>query len=186
MSDMKRRVVLKGAALGALAYTVGGVELLLTPRQARAQNVPIKVLTPNEVATFEALGDVLVPGAKAAGVAYYVDHQLDVDPEDALLLARSVNIAPPYVNFYRAALAGVDNASVAMYGAKFAALPEDKQSQFVDQMRQKNPQGWSGPGSPFFYYVARNDAIDVYYGTVEGFERLGVPYMPHILPVKKW
>jgi len=30
--------------------------------------------------------------------------------------------------------------------------------------------------------MVRSDAVDVVYGTVEGFERLGVPYMPHILP----
>ena len=28
--------------------------------------------------------------------------------------------------------------------------------------------------------------IDVVYGTVEGFARLGVPYMPHILPERSW
>jgi hypothetical protein len=26
----------------------------------------------------------------------------------------------------------------------------------------------------------------VAYGTVEGFARLGVPYMPHILPERSW
>jgi hypothetical protein len=26
----------------------------------------------------------------------------------------------------------------------------------------------------------------VVYGTVEGFARLGVPYMPHILPERSW
>jgi hypothetical protein len=34
--------------------------------------------------------------------------------------------------------------------------------------------------------MLRNDAIDVVYGTVEGFARLSVPYMPHILPQRSW
>ena len=31
---------MKGAAIGALAFTVGGTQVLLTPSEARAQNVP--------------------------------------------------------------------------------------------------------------------------------------------------
>ena len=34
MSSVNRRMVLKRAALGALAYTVGGAEVLLSPRTA--------------------------------------------------------------------------------------------------------------------------------------------------------
>jgi len=37
-----------------------------------------------------------------------------------------------------------------------------------------------------FTAKARADGVDVVYGTVEGFERLGVPYMPHILPTARW
>jgi hypothetical protein len=28
--------------------------------------------------------------------------------------------------------------------------------------------------------------VDVYYGTQEGFARLGIPYMPHIAPQEPW
>ena len=69
---------------------------------------------------------------------------------------------------------------------KFDELAADKRAEFVEQIRQKVPEDWSGPPSPFFYFVSRGDAIDVYYGTVEGFERLGIPYMPHIIPIKRW
>jgi len=40
MSPIERRDLIKGVAIGALAFTVGGTELLLTAREARAQNVP--------------------------------------------------------------------------------------------------------------------------------------------------
>jgi hypothetical protein len=182
----RRRLILKGAVLGALAYTIGGTELLLTPREARAQDVPLKVLTAEERAALEALGDTLLPGAKDAGLAHYVDQQLGIPASEALLMARAVGVMPPYANFYRAGLAGLDAASEKAHGAKFAALPQDKRSAFVEEIRQKVPESWSGPPSPFFYFVSRADAVDVYYGTVEGFERLGIPYMPHIAPLKRW
>ena len=187
MIYVQRRLVLKGAALGALAYTVGGAEVLLSPREALAQGVPLKVLSPEERAALEALGDTLLPGAKDAGLAHYVDQQLSVPPGEALLIARAVGVMPPYANFYRAGLASLDASSQKLHGAKFAALPQEKRNDFVEQLRQKNPEGWSvPPASPFFYFVSRADAVDVYYGTVEGFERLGTPYMPHISPLKRW
>ena len=186
MASANRRAVLKGAALGALAYTVGGVEVLLSPREAYAQNVPLKVLTPDERATLEAFGETLLPGAKDAGLAHYVDQQLSVPASEALLMARAVGVMPPYANFYRAGLAGLDASSQKAHGAKFAALPQEKKNAFVEEIRQKVPDGWNGPPSPFFYFVSRADAVDAFYGTVEGFERLGIPYMPHIKPMKRW
>jgi hypothetical protein len=177
---------MRGAALGALAFSVGGVDVLLSPREARAQSVPLKLLTADERAALEALGDTLLPGAKDAGLAHYIDQQLSVPAGEALLVARALGVMPPYANFYRAGLAGLDAASQKAHGAKFAALPQEKRNEFVEQFRQKAPEGWSGPPSPFFYFVSRADAVDVYYGTVEGFERLGVPYMPHIAPLKRW
>ncbi len=186
MTSVQRRQWLKGAALGALAYSVGGTEVLLAPREARAQGLPLKVLTADERAALEALGDTLLPGAAEAGLAHYLDQQLAADPGQALLVARALGVIPPYANFYRAGLAALDASSLKVHGAKFAALAPAKRAEFVEQFRQKVPEGWSGPPSPFFYFVSRGDAVDVVYGTVEGFERLGVPYMPHIVPLKKW
>jgi hypothetical protein len=184
--DTSRRVVLKGAALSGLVFAINGMEVTLSPREARAQGVPLKVLTAEERATLESLGDALLPGARDAGIAHFVDHQLSLPPGEALLIARLVNVAPPFVNFYRAGLKGLDEASIKAHGAKFSALTPEQQYSFIDQMRQRSPEGWSGPGAPFFYYVTRNDAVDVVYGTQEGFEKLGVPYMPHIPPAEKW
>ena len=186
MISANRRLVMKGAALGALAYTVGGAEVLLSPREARAQSIPLKVLTADEQAALEAFGETLLPGAKDAGLAHYVDQQLSVPPSESLLVARALGVMPPHANFYRAGLAGLDAASQKAHGAKFAALTPEKKNGLVEQLRQKIPDGWSGPPSPFFYFVSRADAVDVYYGTVEGFERLGIPYMPHIAPLKRW
>jgi hypothetical protein len=186
VDQLERRTFMKGAAVSALAFTVGGAEVLLTAREARAQDVPLKVLTSDECAALEALGDTLLPGAKDAGIAHYVDQQLGVAPADCMLVLRTMDVAPPYVNFYRGGLAGLDQASLKLHGAKFAALTPDQRYAIVEQMQQKAPDGWTGPPPPFFYFITRVDAVDVYYGTVEGFERLGIPYMPHILPTRSW
>ena len=186
MTSVHRRQLLKGAALGVLAYTVGGADVLLSPREAHAQGLPLKVLGADERVALEALGETLLPGAKDAGLAHYIDQQLSIDPGEALLLARALGVMPPYANFYRAGLAALDASSMKLHGARFAALSPEKRGEFVEQFRQKVPEGWSGPPSPFFYFVSRGDAVDVVYGTVEGFERLGIPYMPHIIPIKKW
>ena len=53
-------------------------------------------------------------------------------------------------------------------------------------MRQNKLDGWKGPGSPFVYFLMRTDAVDVVYGTMDGYAHLGVPYQPHIAPTQSW
>ena len=55
-----RRGFVKGATLGALAFTIGGIEVLMAPREARARNVPFRLLDARQGETLEALG---VPAA---------------------------------------------------------------------------------------------------------------------------
>ena len=182
----KRREFMRGAAIGAFAFTIGGVEVLLTPRAARAQGAKLRVLKPDEVETLEALGETLVPGARAAGIAHFVDQQISVPAEEALLEARILNVRPPFANFYRAALGAVDRSSQAQSARRFARLAGNEQRDFVNLMRQNKIDGWQGPAGPFVYFVLRSDAVDVVYGTLEGYEALGIPYMAHIAPLKRW
>jgi hypothetical protein len=184
--ELERRVLLKAAGLGVLAFTVGGAEVLMTAGQARAQNLPFRVLEAHEAETIEALGETLVPGARQAGVAHFVDQQISVPPHEALLEARIVNVKPPFANFYRAAIAGVDKASAARHGRPFIAIPAAEQADLVSLMRQNKIEGWQGPPAGLVYFVLRSDAADVVYGTMEGYAALGVPYQPHIAPEIKW
>jgi Gluconate 2-dehydrogenase subunit 3 len=186
MDAMERRVFLKGASMGALAFTVGGVEVLMTPGQARARAVPYRLLNGEDAETIEALGEALVPGAREAGIAHFIDQQVSVTASEALLEARIVNIKPPFINFYRAAIGGVDKASNGRSGKRFAALSASEQHDFIDQLRQNKIEGWQGPPAGQVYFVLRSDAVDVVYGTMEGYESLGVPYLPHIAPDKRW
>jgi len=186
MNEIERRAFIKGAALGTLAFTVGGAEVMLTPRQAFAQNIPLRTLSADQAATLAAVGETLVPGAREAGVVNFVDQQISIPAEEALLQARILNVRPPYANFYRAALGALDKASDKTKGKKFAALSADEQHDFVNLMRQGKIDGWEGPPGPFVYTVLRSDAVDVVYSTVDGYAALGVPYMAHIAPTRKW
>jgi hypothetical protein len=186
MDDMQRRAFIKGAAIGTLAFTVGGVEVMLTPRQAQAQNIPLRTLTPAQAATLGAMGEVLVPGAKEAGVVNFVDQQLSIAPEEALLEARVMNVQPPFANFYRAALDAIESASQGKYGRGFGELNPGEQHDFVDLMRQNKLWKARPPGTGFIYFLLRTDAVDVVYGTMDGYAHLGVPYQAHIAPTKPW
>jgi hypothetical protein len=187
MTTIERRAFMKGATLGALAFTVGGAEVLLTPGTARAQGVPLRTLTTAQAATLDALGETLVPGARQAGISHFVDQQISIPPDDALLEARILNVRPPYANFYKAALGAVDRASQALNGGRaFAQLSEAEQRDLVNNMRQNKVEGWQGPAGGFVYLLLRSDAVDVVYGTMDGYAGLGIPYMPHIAPTKKW
>ena len=79
MDEIERRAFMKGAAIGALAFTVGGAEVMLTPRQARAQGVALRTLTADQAATLDAMGETLVPGAKDAGITHFC-RSANLDP----------------------------------------------------------------------------------------------------------
>ncbi len=185
-----RRSFVHGTGLGLLSYTVAGASVLLSPRQARAQGADLKVLTASEADALEAFGEALAPGARENGIAHFVDQQLSVDPNDALLMIKSFNVPPPYVDFYRGGLAALDGHCRKVYGKRFAELDEADGTAVMDglvaTLGGAQPEGWEGPPAVLVYLAVRSDAVDVVYGTVDGFRRLGVPYMPHILPAKRW
>ena len=76
MDNFERRAFIKGAAIGTLVFMVNGAKLMLTPREARAQGVPLRTLTAEQAATLDAIGETLVPGAKEAGITNFVDQQI--------------------------------------------------------------------------------------------------------------
>lgn len=182
-----RRSVLSGAAagLGLMPFLINGVLTQATAADARAQGAAFKILTPGEVRTLEAFGEVLLPGARAEGIAHFVDHHISVDPADSLLMLRYLDVPPPYAGFYKAGLAALD-AHARTQGALFADLAADKAAALVKAISAAPPPGWAGPPSPLFYFAVRADAVDVVYGTMKGFEKLGVPYMAHIEPETRW
>jgi hypothetical protein len=184
---MQRRTLIKAAGLGLIAVAgAGGATLWLTPREAKEQGAPHKVLTAGEVETLEALGEVMLPGARADGIANFVDSQLAAAPADCLLILRYFDWPPPYAAFYKASLAALDGAAKTQFGKAYATLPPEQADALAGQLLGGQVSGWQGPPPPLFYMAARSDAVDVVYGTVEGFKKLGIPYMAHILPETRW
>src|SRR5580693_3416047 len=122
MADIGRRGFVKGATLGTLAFSVGGAEVIITAGEARARGVPFRLLDAHQGETLEALGETLVPQAREAGIAHFIDQQLSVPPHEALLQARIFNFRPPFAEFYRATIVTVDDSSRKIFGREFAQL----------------------------------------------------------------
>jgi hypothetical protein len=188
-STNSRRDFINGAAAGGvclLTFTLSGCEAKLTPAQARAAKVPLHTLTASDVSTIDALGETLLPGSAAAGLAQYLDHQLSGDPARSMLMIKYIGVPAPFDAFYRGGLRAAETAARALYGKAFAGLNSQQAGALVSQISAGQVDGWQGPPSALFYFVLRNDAVDVVYGTQPGFELLGVPYMAHIAPPSRW
>jgi len=181
---VSRRQVLMRMAAGAAVVAIQSSCGPISPRAARAQGMALKRLSPEEGATFAALGDVLLPGAADAGIAHYVDDQLG--RENPLLFLKYMDWPDPYPAFYKDGLASLERYSLARFGSSFTDVSSEQRVALVREIAATTPPSWTGPPAPLFYFVSRNDALDVYYGTAEGLEKLEIPYMAHIVPPAKW
>ena len=183
---LNRRQFLGTVSAGVFSFQVGDATAMMTPQAARGRGARYRVLSSAEVKAVESLGETLLPGASQAGLAHFLDSQLHVESERSLLMLRYLDVPPPYAPFYRACLAALESSSMSRYQRPFHALDAAEQQSMVEEIQRKDPAGWHGPPAPLFYFVLRSDAVDVVYGTPAGFEKLGVPYMPHIMPPSNW
>ena len=181
-----RRKFLKHGGAGLLTFYLGGCEVELTPAKARQKKADLQVLSASEVRNFEALADILLPGSAAAGVAYFVDHQLAQPAGNELLLIRYLGVHPPFTGFYKSGIAALNSAALTSDDIAFADLDEELKRGIANQMAAGKLIKWTGPPSQFFFFVLRADAIDVMYGTKTGFDNLNIPYMAHIDPPSRW
>ena len=170
----RRHLLARGTAAGF--FIVAGQCLWLTPREAEARAFEPQILSPEQCKALSMLGDALVPGAAAAGLAAYIDLQLQAGDE-SLLIGKYLGVdTTAQTEFYRAA---ADNVM---------SLADENTSAhtFVTSMATDSLSGWAGPPASYVLFVLRADALDVTYGTSEGFEKLGIPYMAQIKPDKPW
>jgi len=176
--------MLKGSVL-SLAFTVGGTQVLLTPKEARAQEIPLRHLDAAQVRILERLAETILPGSPQHGLAHFIDHQLGVDPCDALLIAKYFQVRPPYKDFYAA---GLKIAAAKAQQLSGKPIAEMNASQMQAAVREISKPDAVIDGFPLglFYICLRSDAVDVTYGTPQGFERLNVPYLEHIKPPEGW
>lgn len=169
--------------LGTAAIAAVAVQGLL-PAQTRAAGLRLAVLTETEVKCLEALGDTLLPGAAKEGIAHYVDTQLA--SSQPLLMLRYLDFPMPLTDFYRQGLAALDALATSRHQKPFCELTAMQREDLVFAIAKSNPNEWKGPPAALFYFALRADAVDVVYGTMKGFEALGIPYMAHIAPKEAW
>ena len=182
---LSRRNFVKQSGL-TLSFALAGTKVLLTPADAYANDIPYTVLKADEITLVNSICNILVPEAEESGVAHFIDHQLSVDPNDSLLVLKYFNFPPPYLDFYQPVLKEIASLSQRMFKKAPGELDKAQGHKLIESIRDANPKGWQGPPAPLAYHALRNDAVDVVYGTPEGFEKLGVPYMEHILPPEDW
>ncbi len=173
--QLNRRDALRLGALYA-SFCVAGQWLQTSPAQAKALGFTPQVLSSHQLAQLSALADVLVPGASMAGVDAYIDAQLSAGA-DSLLLAKYVGVAPPdQAGFYGAIADAV--ARVLDEQTTIAELP--------GAMLSDSVPNWRGPPASYALFVLRADALDVTWGTQEGYSALDIPYQAHITPPSPW
>lgn len=185
--DINRRKFVRNTGLGALAFNIGGASTLLTPREAYADGVQFTNLAPADAALLAAFADHLLPGAAAAGIAHFVDHQLGVDAQECLLMCKYFpEIKAPFDVFYNDGIGALREVVSQQYKKSFEVLAAAEKDALTNNLWQGKVENWSGPPPPLFYMMVRSDAVDVVYGTTGGFDALNIPYMAHIMPKEKW
>jgi hypothetical protein len=85
-----------------------------------------------------------------------------------------------------AGLAALDAYAKAAHGLALRRLAGARGGRAGRQDGGPAARRLGGAAVALLYFVARSDAVDVVYGTQAGFEKLGIPYMAHILPDKDW
>jgi len=137
--EISRRGFSLGGGAFTLAFLVGDGLLNLTPAEATARNIPFQSLNENQAALIDLLGEALVPGAKAAGLSHYIDHQLSAKEGDNLLILRYLRVNPPFNSFYSSSLRAVETVITQAYNKKPGNLSEAQMTDFITAMMQKNP-----------------------------------------------
>jgi hypothetical protein len=188
MKSSRREFLLQVVPAGTAVAT------LLAAGCARKESEPsvsdsapaFRALEAKHVAVLEILGETLVPGSSAGGLARYIDQQLSGPLTDSKLFIKYLRVEAPFASFYREGLQALDALAVARHGKSFATLQTDLAQTFVGELASGESQGWSGPPADLFLFVIRSDAVDVVYGTPAGFAKLDIPYMAHIMPQGGW
>lgn len=178
--NLTRRDLLGRGAAGLVLVPIGGALAWQTPAQAAAAKAGYRTLTPLEAGWLSGLGEAIAPPSAKAGLAHYVDHHLTVPAADSLLALRYLDVPPPYLDFYRPAL-----AQLARLGTPYPA-GDPRWTTLLATLGSGGGPGWQAAPAPLFLFVVRLDAVDIAYGTRAGFARLGVEYLPHIEPETDW
>jgi hypothetical protein len=162
------------------------VSTLLRPGWLRARATQQEVLGSRGREILARLGEIMLPGAREAGIATFVASQLRLPVERQTLMIKYLGVAPPFESFYDGGLRALDSMSRKRMNRSFMALSDAQALGLVRELGGGAPGGWTGPPAGLFHFVVRNDALDVVYGTHKGYLALSTPYMAHIEPPTDW
>jgi hypothetical protein len=162
-TPLPRRTVLQGLSVLALAPWLSDEGLLAFAHiQKAAAPAALRVLTPAEFATLEALLEALIPadersaGAREARVAAYVDLLLEESPEETRAA-------------WRSGLALVEAEAQARFGASFPRLTPDHQEALLTEMSRNEAAPQSALEA--FFKTTKDAAIRGYYTSEIGIHR---------------
>lgn len=175
--DLSRRHALI-AGIGAAAF---GATLFDGRCANAARPAPLPA---NALITLRTYADILVPGAGAAGVADFVSAMLASDDPMHFYKYLDVPLAP--AAFYTVGLTALDRLAMRHKKRRFPYLGRDDMKAIAGMVLDPKVEGWDGPPAFLFYFTVRNDALDVTYGSPAAYDRLGIPYMAHLLPPSAW
>ena len=158
------------------SFLVLGERFTLTPAEAIEVGFTPEVLSTEQLNAIETVAEQIVPGSRRAGLSAYIDSQLNAG-EHSLLIGKYLGVdIPGQIAFYENL---ADNLIAAL-------KTEQSVEEIVGAMWGDVLGAWEGAPSSYTLFVLRADALDVTYGTPEGFEALGIPYMAHIMPETPW
>jgi Gluconate 2-dehydrogenase subunit 3 len=180
IANVTRRTAITGLGTGLISIAATPAD---GAHRGQASDPALSQLTSVERPLLEALAETL-PGSVQAGIIDYLDTQL-ASPTPLLFL-RYMDYTEPYIDFYRQGLKALEHQSETRFNHSFTKLGPAEKIALVRDISARNPLGWEGPPAPLFYFVVRNDAVDVFYGTPKGFKRLGIPYMAVNYPPRNW
>ncbi len=187
MAGSTRRGFLRSGGM-LLSCLVAGQTVRMTARQARAEELPLVVLSADEATTLETFAEAVVPGAREAGIAQFVDKQLGLELDQSLLMMKYLGVPAPFDGFYKSGLSALGGLSQHSYSRPWHELNAAESAALVAKVATDNvaAKAWTGPPAAFVFFVFRTDACDVVYGTEQGFAKIDMPYRAHITPVHNW
>lgn len=159
-----RRTVLRTLIAGGIAWPILSDAALATlaTAQQTGQPAPLAVLTPAQFAAVDALAEAIIPadahspGARAARVAEYID----------LLLSESDAATK---RTWADGLAALEAQCQQRYGATFAALSADRQTEILSEISRNE----ASPTRPVevFFAATKEATIRGYYTSEIGIHR---------------
>ncbi len=166
---VERREVLRIMGIAALAAQfpgfskwafacghVGNAALQIKPASYHAQ-----FFSPAEYATVEQLVEIIIPGAKEAGVAEFIDFMVSNDSE-------------VQYNF-RTGLTWLDAHSARSEGKRFVNLPPERQTALLEPLAYRAKARPGEEAGRRFFALVREFTVTGYYTSEIGYRELDSP-----------